>query len=139
MKKRVALIWAPLVMGLALMLPPSTLAATGYTFTIVNQHCLSGGHNPYIEVRLTAAGSTPANKLTIKSTSQYLSGGTWHNFYKWKTNTVKFTPNGQAHSIDYSYDHVNNSDSRKWRIVSALKAYQGKHVLASKTLTSKAC
>ena len=26
-----------------------------------------------------------------------------------------------------------------WRIVSVLKAYQGKHVLASKKLTSKAC
>ena len=82
-KRRLALIWAPIVVCLALMLPSSTLAATGYTFKIVDQHCLSGGHNIYFRVSLTAAGTTAANKLTIKSTSQYLSGGTWHNFYKW--------------------------------------------------------
>lgn len=126
-------------MALALMLPTSTLAATGYTFTIANQHCISGGHNIGFEVRLTAAGSTPANKLTIKSTSQHLSAGKWHNFYYWKTNTANFTANGQPHSIDWYYDHVNNSDPHRWRIVSVLKALHGKHLLKSKTLTSKAC
>jgi hypothetical protein len=138
-KKRLALIWAPIVVCLALMLPSSTMAATGYTFKIVDQHCLSGGHNIYFRVSLTAAGSTPANKLTIKSTSQYLSGGTWHNFYKWTTDKTTFTPNGQPHVIDYSYTHTDNSDPNKWRIKSVLKAWQGTHVLAHKTLTSKAC
>ena len=141
MKKRLALVWAPVVVCLAMMLPSSTLAATGYTFTVVEQHCITGGygHNPSFRVRLIADGSTPASKLTIKSTSQYLSGGTWHNFYKWKTNKSTFTPNGQAHSIDYAYSHTNNSDTRKWRISSTLKAWQGTNVLSSKTLMSKAC
>lgn len=139
MKRRLALVWAPLLMGLVLMLPTSTLAATGYTFTVVDQHCFGGGHNISFEVRLTAAGSTTANKLTIKSTSQYLSAGKWHNFYKWKTNKDTFTPNGKAHSIDYSYYHQDNSSSHMWRIQSVLRAYHGKHILASKTLTSKAC
>jgi len=136
-KKRLALIWAPILVCLALMLPSSTLAATGYTFKIVDQHCISGGHNIYFRVSLTAAGSTQATKLTIKSTSQYLSGSTWHNFYKWKTNKVLVTPSSRV--IDYSYTHTDNSSHYKWRIVSVLKALQGTHVLASQTLTSKAC
>jgi hypothetical protein len=134
-----ALVWASLLMCLALLLPTSTLATTGYTFKVVDQHCISGGHNISFEVSLTAAGSTLANKLTIKSTSQFFSGGTWHNHYKWKTNKVKYTANGQSHFIDYSYEHYNNASPNKWRIVSVLKAFQGKHVLAHQTLTSKAC
>lgn len=129
----------PLVLLAALALPGPLLAASSYTFKVVSQHCISGGHNIYFRVAGTAAGSTPANKLTIKSTSQYLSGGTWHNFYKWGTDKSAFKPNGQTHAIDYSYTHQNNSDSRKWRIVSVLKALEGKHTLSSKTLTSKAC
>jgi hypothetical protein len=138
-KKRLLFVWTPFVIALAALLPSSALAATGYTFAVVDQHCLSGGHNIYFRVSLTAAGSTPANKLTIKSTSQYLSGGAWHNFYKWKTNSNKFTANGQAHSIDYSYSHEDNSSSYMWRIKSVLKAWDGTHVLAHKTLTSRAC
>ena len=139
MKKRLALAWAPLVMGIAMMLPTTTMAATGYSTQIVDQHCINGGHNIYFRVSLTAAGTTPANKLTIKSTSQYYSGGTWHNFYKWATDKDKFTPNGTAHTIDYSYTHQDNSSPYQWRITSVLKALQGKHVLYSHKLTSKAC
>ena len=139
MKKRLVLAWTPFILVLAALLPSSTLAASGYTFKIENQHCISGGHNIFFEVSVTAAGTTPANKLTIKSTSQYLSGGTWHNFYKWNTNKSSFTANGQSHKIDYDYSHTDNSSPHKWRIVSVLKALQGKHVLAHKTLTSKAC
>jgi len=123
----------------ALMLPGTTTAATGYTASIVAQTCLSGGHNIRSEVRLTAAGSTPANKLSIKSTSQYLSGGTWHNFYRWPSDRMSFKSNGQAHSIDYSYTHQDNSDPHHWRIVSVLRAWQGTHVLYTKKLTSKSC
>lgn len=139
MKKRLVLLWTPFILVLAALLPSSTLASSGYTFKIVNQHCISGGHNVYFRVSVTAAGSTTANKLTIKSTSQYLSGGTWHNFYKWTTDKNAFTANGQAHTADYGYTHTDNSNSHKWRIVSVLKALHGKHVLAHKTLTSKAC
>jgi hypothetical protein len=140
-RKRLAFGGATFAMALMLLLPAPTFAASGYTFTVVDQHCIPGGygHNPYFRVKLTAAGSTAANKLTIKSTSQYFSGGKWHNFYKWKVDKTKFTPNGTAHSIDYSYDHVDGSDTRKWRIKSVLEALNGKHVLASKTLISKAC
>lgn len=139
--KRLALLWVPVALGLALVLPTSTFAATGYTFAVVEQHCISTGHghNPYFEVKLTAAGSTPANKLTIKSTSQYFSAGKWHNFYRWAVNKTQYTPNGQAHAIDYSYDHVDGSDTRQWRIKSVLKAWNGSTVLAHKTLTSRAC
>jgi hypothetical protein len=137
MKKRLVLVWMPVILALAALLPSSTLAASGYAFKIVNQHCISGGHNVYFRVSLTAASSSPATKLTIKSTSQYSSGGTWHNFHKWKTNKLAVTPTSRV--IDYSYTHQDNSDSRKWRITSVLKALQGTHVLASKTLTSKAC
>src|SRR4029077_15393265 len=106
-KLRIAGWLAPAVLALGLLAPTPTFAATGYTFTVVNQHCIPGGygHNPSLEVKVTAAGSTPANQLTIKAVSQYLGGGTWHTFYKWKLNSEKYTPNGQPQTLDYSYYH----------------------------------
>jgi len=128
-------------MALTLLMPASSFAATAYKYTIVDQHCITGGHghNPYFRVKLTSAASTPANKLTIKSKSQYYSAGKWHNFYKWPVDASTFAAGGSAHSIDYSYSHTDGSDTRQWRIVSVLKAYNGTQVLSHKTLKSMAC
>src|SRR3954469_5764903 len=139
MKKRLTFIPVVFALAVALLTPTSTLAAGGYTFTVVDQHCIGSGHNIYFRVKETAAGTTPASKLTIKSTSQYFSAGKWHSSYHWATNSSSFTPDGTAHSIDYSYTHENDHGSTKWRIKSVLKAWQGTHVLAHKTLISKAC
>ena len=128
-----------MLLAVALALPATTAADGTYTFKVVDQHCIAGGHNIYFRVSLTADGSTYATKLTIKSTSQYKSGGTWHDSYHWKINKSKFTKNGQSHTIDYSYTHTDNSSPYKWRIVSELKALEGQHYLASKILTSKPC
>ena len=66
MKKRLAALWAPFVIGFVLLMPASTFAASGYTFAVIDQHCIPGGHghNPYFEVRLTAAGSTPSSRMS---------------------------------------------------------------------------
>jgi hypothetical protein len=139
MKKRLVLLWTTVVMALALTLAPTTAATTGYTFTVVNQHCYGAqGQDVYFRVKLTAAGSTMANKLTINSVSQYYSAGRWHKFYVWGQDKSSFTPNGQAHSIDYSYTHE-GTNANNWRIVSKLRAWSGTHLLASKTLKSHAC
>jgi hypothetical protein len=140
-KLRLAALAAPVLLALGLLAPAPTFATTGYTFSIVNQHCISGGygHNPYLRVSVTAAGSTPANKLNVKAVSQYFAGGRWHTFYHWAVDSEKFTPNGKAHTADWSYDHVDGSDTRKWRIVATLKALKNNTVLAHKTLTSKPC
>lgn len=139
MKKRLVLSWMALVMVLTLALAAPTAATTGFTFTIVDQHCYGAqGQNVYFRVKLTAAGSTSANKLTIKSQSQYFSGGKWHKFYSFTQDKTSFTPNGQAHSIDYSYTHE-GTNQYNWRIVSKLRAWNGTHVLARKTLKSLAC
>ena len=139
MKKRLVLSWMALVMVLTLALAAPTAATTGFTFTIVDQHCYGAqAQNVYFRVKLTAAGSTSANKLTIKSQSQYFSGGKWHKFYSFTQDKTSFTPNGQAHSIDYSYTHE-GTNQYNWRIVSKLRAWNGTHVLARKTLKSLAC
>ena len=141
MKLRIAGLLAPALLVLGMLAPNTTLATTGYTFTLVDQHCIAGGngHNPYLRVKVTAAGNTPANKLNVKAFSQYFSGGKWHTFYKWPVDSKKFTPNGQAHSSDWGYDHVDGSDTRKWRIVATLKALKNNTVLAQHTFKSKAC
>ena len=132
-RHRFKLIWMTLILGAAMALPASAAATTGYTFSIVNQHCYGAlGQNVYFRVKLTAAASTTATKLTIKSKSQYYSGGKWHTFYKWGLNQ------SSPPSIDYSYTHE-GTNQYNWRIVSTLKAMKGKTVLAHKTLTSKAC
>jgi len=139
MAKRLVFLWTLAVVALEIVLPASTMAATGYTFTKVDQHCYgSQGQDVYLRVRLTAAGSTTANKLTINAKSQYFSGGKWRNSYTWKQNKTTFTPNGSSHSIDYSYTHEGNN-TYNWRIVATLRAWHGTQQLASKTLTSLAC
>ena len=126
-------------MVLSLMLAGPTAATTGYTFVKVGQHCYGAQHQDvYLEVRLTAAASTTANKLTIDSQSQYFSAGKWHKFYVWSQNKTSFSANGQSHSIDYSYTHE-GTNANNWRIVSTLRAWSGTHLLASKTLKSLAC
>ncbi len=139
MKKRLVLLWMALTMTLTLALAAPTAATTGYTFTVVDQHCYGAqGQDVYFRVKLTAAASTSANKLTINSQSQYFSGGKWHKFYVWAQNKTSFTPNGTAHSIDYSYTHE-GTNQYNWRIVSKLRAWNGTQLLASKTLKSLAC
>jgi putative salt-induced outer membrane protein YdiY len=91
-----------------------------------------------LEVRLQSAGSTSANKLTIDSKSQYYSGGKWHKYFVWGQNKTTFTANGSPHSIDYSYSHE-GTNQHNWRIVSKLRAWNGSHLLASKTIKSLAC
>jgi hypothetical protein len=139
MKKRLVLLWMPLLLALGLAMAPTTAATTGYTFVKVDQHCFGAqGQDVYFRVRLTAAGSTTANKLTINSVSQYYNGGKWHKSYTWGQNKTSFTPNGNAHQIDYSYEHT-GTNQYNWRIVSKLRAWHGTQLLASKTLKSLAC
>ncbi|MDL2335290.1 MAG: hypothetical protein QFC55_04595 [Chloroflexota bacterium] len=127
------------VLALTLALAAPTAATTGYTFVTVNQHCYGAQfQDVYFRVRLTAAGSTSANKLTINSQSQYFSGGKWHKSYVYSQDKTSFAPNGQPHSIDYSYTHE-GTNANNWRIVSKLRAWNGTHLLASKTLKSLAC
>jgi hypothetical protein len=139
MKKRLALFSTSLLLAAALVLPASAAATTGYSMTIVNQYCYGGqNQDVYFRVKIVANGSTPANKLTIKSTSQYFSAGRWRASYHWAVNKTTYTANGQAHQLDYSYTHE-GTNQYNWRIVSVLKAWNGTHVLASKTLKSHAC
>jgi hypothetical protein len=139
MKMRLVLLWMSVVATLALALAAPAAATTGFTFTVVNQHCYGAhGQDVYFRVKLTAAGSTSANKLTTNSQSQYFSGGKWHKFYTWKQDKMSYTANGQAHSIDYSYTHE-GTNQNNWRIVSKLRAWNGTHLLASKTFKSLAC
>lgn len=137
MKKQLALLWTPLVLALAMALPASTTAATGVTFSIVSQHC-SGSSGVYFRVKVQSSGSSTANKLTVKSKSQYKSGTKWHTYYQFALDQNSFTPDGHAHQADYSYTH-DGMPQYEWRIVSTLKAYHGSTVLASKTFKSHAC
>ena len=146
MKKRLAIVLAKvgpaLALGVllsALALPGTAAADSNGTFRVVSQHCISGGHNIYFEVSGSSSASSYATKLTIKSTSQYFSGGSWHDYYHWKVDSYKFAKNGQPHTIDYAYSHTDDSSPYEWRIVSELKALEGQHYLAGKTLKSKAC
>lgn len=139
MKKRLVLLWTPVLLALALAMAPTTAATTGFTFTKVGQHCYGAqGQNVYLRVRLKAAGSTSANKLTIDSKSQYYNGGRWHKYYTFAQDKSTFVANGDPHSIDYSYTHE-GTNQYNWRIVSKLRAWHGTQVLASKTIKSLAC
>ena len=65
MRKRLSLIWTLIILGAALSLPATTAAASGYTYKVLYNYC--DGNEVNLRMRNSAAGWTPANRLTIES------------------------------------------------------------------------
>jgi hypothetical protein len=135
MRKRFALLWTPVVLGLALMLPATTAASSGYTYKTVYNYC--DGYTAKLKMKDIAAGYTPANKLSIESWAQEKYGGSWHYVYTWNTAVYKFSANGSGHYLTTWRGY--NGGANLARIVFRLRAWHGSSLLAQSTFHSVAC
>ena len=134
MRKRLALLTTPIILGLALMLPATTMASGGYTYKTVYNYC--DGYTVKLKMKDIAAGYTPANKLTIESWAQEKYSGSWHYVYTWSTAVYKFVENGASH---YLTTWRSYTGSYLARIVFRLRAWHGSSLLASSSFHSVSC
>ena len=139
MPRRLMLLWTPLILGLVLLLPATTLAASGYTYVVKANYC--SGNDNFFKVNNIAAGWTPANGLTVEITAQWhpIGYGTWHTVNgSYSEKHYYFGANGSKHTLTvwrWWY-----GDSSYWyRQVFLLRAWNGSYQLASKKLYSVRC
>src|SRR6188472_63724 len=133
MKKRLALLWTPLVLVAAMMLPASTAAASGYTYKIIDNYCFgAGGNSVQFKVKEIAQGWTPANYETIDSWAQRKVGSNWQRVYTWNQVHYSFAANGQNHWLTLARAYTGNN-TYYFRIVFKLRIWHNNSLLASKT------
>jgi hypothetical protein len=134
MRKRFALLWAMVVLVIAMALPAATAAAGGYTYKTVYNYC----NQVNLKMKNMAAGYTPANSLTIESWAQRKLAGGWQTVYIWNDVYYNFNANGLKHTLT-AYRQYNGNSSFLFRILFRLRAWQGNNLLASSTFKSVKC
>jgi hypothetical protein len=134
------------LLGLALIVPTTVTATnTSFTFAVTANTCTRTGHDfkhgeVLIKVKVQENGKSGANAFTLSAVAQHSNPrrGTWTTEYSWATYKVTFPDdtNSYYHTRWFAYDPKNKSVHH---IVVVIKVWHNKTVLASKTLTSKAC
>lgn len=129
----------------ALIVPGTARAADTFEFTILRSSCTSTGHDfnhgeILLKVKVKENGASGANKFALAAVAQHHKAGndTWVTEYTFDTFKVTFPDDGNSyyHTRWFAYDPKDKSEHR---IVVTIKVWHNKHVLASKTLTSKSC
>ncbi len=136
MRKPFALLFTPLVIALALLLPASTAAATAYPVKRVYNYCER--NTVHLKMRITARGYTNANRLTIDSWAQRRASGRWHRVYDWPRAGFKFEINGNKHSLT-AWRSYHGTRTHDFRIVFRLRAWHNRQVLHTTVFRSVAC
>jgi hypothetical protein len=128
MRKRFALFWSMLVLGLALMLPASTAAATYGQITFVSGYC-SGNNTVNATFKLTKYSGIYATKLTMNAKGQGYYNGAWHTEYNIGTWTKTINTSGSASMKRYFW--YNPGHSGKHRILVIGKIWDGGYLIAT--------
>ncbi|MEP7361284.1 MAG: hypothetical protein ABI744_06880 [Chloroflexota bacterium] len=136
------------VLGLllvALVAPTTAQAADTFGFEIRRNSCKTSGGDFHhgevlLKVKVTEHGSSGANKFTLSAVAQHhkASNNSWITEYTFDPVKVTFPDdaNSYYHTRWYAYDPKDQSEHR---VQVVLKVLHNKHVLATKTLTSKSC
>jgi hypothetical protein len=127
MPKRLVLLWLPLVLGLALMLPATTFAAGPATYFVVKNTCSnSGGSQGWgksvIQVEQDENGKSGVTRFRQRAWAQMHYGGKWHvvNTFSWQYSPS--FPNTSANHVftfkfieHWASDHYYYAGRLKWR------------------------
>lgn len=144
MRRRLAFLSTLIALGLVMLLPATTFAAS-YTYDVKSNTCTaSGGNNGYghlyFKVRMTEWGNTSANKFTFSAKAQHkdLGSSRWYTGSNFGTFTWTFPDNSSTNWYQrwWSYDPP---DFAWHRFKVVLKVWHGGFLLASKTLYGKTC
>jgi hypothetical protein len=133
---------ALLILATGLAAPATAAAASvqssSYTYTIRHDRCNGPTYETiHFEATEAAAGSTPANSLTIDSWAEEFSHGAWHTAYVWPEQHKNFTANGTSHSLTSSRSFGDSPHSV--RIAMQLKIWKNGSLLSHKVFLSGTC
>jgi hypothetical protein len=140
MPRRLALLWTPLVLAVAFMMPGTAAGAEpGFRYSVIYNYC--GGDKDetvFFKVKQTADGSTTANLLTIDGKAQRRIHGSWQTVHTWDRQRYEFTADGNTHWQKVWRSYVGN-DFYWFRIVFKLRFWHNANLLALATIHSVRC
>jgi len=136
MRRRLALVFTPVVIALALMMPASTLATGGIFYSIYKDTCTDYPSN-IMRIKFYTDGSTSANKFTMDSKGQTKVGGTWQTYSMWSTKTKTF-PAHTASQMFLEREYKGDAFSTN-RLVFTMKAWHNSTLLYSEKFKSVPC
>ena len=137
MRKRFAMLWTIVVLGLALMLPASTAASSYGSIYSTNTWCTSGGNRVNGTFNLHKYSGFYATKLQMTAYGQHHYNGSWHNVYLIGTWSKYVYTSGQA-NFKYTFwynDHAYGSE----RINVVAKIKNGSYTVAKGKAHSGYC
>lgn len=136
MRKRLAFIWTPLVLGLALMLPATTTATSYGQVSYSNFYC-SGSNTVNATFKVHKYAGTYATRITMKLTGQGWHSGAWHAEYNFGTFSRTVNTSGQANFIRTAW--FAPAHSGKHRIVMVGKIWNGGYLVATGNIRTPGC
>ncbi len=136
MRKRLALIWTPLVLAMALMLPATTTATSYGQVSYSNFYC-SGINTVNATFKVHKYAGFYASKLTMKLTGQGYHNGGWHNEFNFGKYSKSISTSGQANFVRTAWFKPGHSG--KHRIVMVGKIWNGGSMIASGTIRTPGC
>jgi hypothetical protein len=126
-RKRLVLIWTPVVLGLALLQPATTLAGQPATYVILKNSCTNTGAGQghgksVIQVQQNEYAMSGVRQFRQRAWAQMKWSGSWHivDSFNWQYSS-KFSNNAADHSFTFKFiehwssDHLNYRARLKWR------------------------
>ena len=127
MRKRLVLIWTPVVLGLALLLPATTLAGQPATYLVQKNSCSNSGASQgygksVIQVQQNEYAMSGVRQFRQRAWAQMKWGGSWHTVdtFPWQY-SVKFANTSADHYFTFKFieswssDHYSYAARLKWR------------------------
>jgi len=138
MRKRFALLWAIVVMTLALLLPATTAAATYGQMKFVSGYCSgTGSRTVNATFKLTKYSGFHATRLVMVVKGQGYYNGGWHTELNIGSYYVNINTNGGYYFKDSFYFKPGHSGSH--RIAVTGKIYDGSYLVATGNAKSGYC
>jgi hypothetical protein len=123
MRKRLALLWTPVVLAIALMLPGTAAAATYGSIRNTGTTCKNGGAKVVASFKLQKYSGFHATRLEMTAYGQGYYGGGWRNDYKIGTWYVNINTNGAYYMTQSFYYVDGQSGSSRINVIGRIKNY----------------
>ena len=121
MRKRFALLWTPIVLGLALMLPGTTAAASYGQITNTSTTCKNGGNRVNATFSLHKNSGFYATRLTMTVYGQGYYSGHWRNDYAFGTYWLQVNTSGSYNWTKSFYYVDNQAGSSRINVIAKFK------------------
>jgi hypothetical protein len=135
MRKRLAMLFTPVVIALALMLPATTAASSLGAIKITSQFCK--GTTVHVTFKVTKNSGHYATRFTLKATGQGSNNATyWANGGSKSYSYTIYNPMASAY---FTKTLTYNSNYKYSRIQGVAKWYDGRYLIGTAKISSGYC